>query len=78
MAPSDIAYAFPDLQHPLFRASHGLIHDRFCTNAPTGLDKARVAVCCCCPMTHQRTASQIIKNVIVVASTGAAARCVDG
>ena len=39
MAPSDLANAFPDLKDPLCKASRGLVHDRFCTNAPKGLDK---------------------------------------
>jgi glutamate synthase domain-containing protein 1 len=45
MASSDLALAFPDLQHPLFKASHGLIHNRFCTNAPKGLDKVQPLMC---------------------------------
>lgn len=45
MAPSDLALAFPDLQNPLFRASQGLVHDRFCTNAPKGLDKIQPLMC---------------------------------
>ena len=39
MSPNDLAAAFPELADPAFRASQGLVHNRFCTNAPKGLDK---------------------------------------